>query len=125
MDRLPKNDVKLWSRAAEILRELPEAQVGVGTSPITAAQAATQADRHAEELEAKCAWCGLFGLYHALARNLSDALPNVSFIGFTGTPIEQSDANTRAVFGEYISVYKLQHPPRGGPKLSPLQIAKS
>lgn len=35
-----------------------------------------------------------------LASNVRDALPNASFIGFTGTPIEQNDANTRAVFGE-------------------------
>ena len=42
------------------------------------------------------------------ARHLRDALPNASFIGFTGTPIEQTDANTRAVFGDYISVYDIQ-----------------
>jgi len=34
--------------------------------------------------------------------------PNASFIGFTGTPIEKTDANTRAVFGDYISVYDIQ-----------------
>src|SRR5438105_4447144 len=39
---------------------------------------------------------------------MRDALPNASFIGFTGTPIEKTDANTRAVFGEYISVYDIQ-----------------
>ena len=43
------------------------------------------------------------------ARHMRDALPNASFIGFTGTPIEQHDANTRAVFGDYISVYDIQH----------------
>jgi type I restriction enzyme, R subunit len=42
------------------------------------------------------------------ARHMRDALPNASFIGFTGTPIELTDANTRAVFGEYISVYDIQ-----------------
>jgi type I restriction enzyme R subunit len=42
------------------------------------------------------------------ARHMRDALPNASFIGFTGTPIEQTDANTRAVFGDYISVYDIQ-----------------
>ena len=42
------------------------------------------------------------------ARHMRDALPKASFIGFTGTPIEQVDANTRAVFGEYISVYDIQ-----------------
>jgi len=42
------------------------------------------------------------------ARAMRDALPNASFIGFTGTPIELRDANTRAVFGDYISVYDIQ-----------------
>ena len=42
------------------------------------------------------------------ARHLRDALPHASFIGFTGTPIELADASTRAVFGDYISVYDIQ-----------------
>jgi type I restriction enzyme R subunit len=42
------------------------------------------------------------------ARHLRDALPHASFIGFTGTPIEKTDANTRAVFGDYISIYDIQ-----------------
>ncbi len=42
------------------------------------------------------------------ARHIRDALPNASFIGFTGTPIELSDRNTRAVFGDYISIYDIQ-----------------
>jgi type I restriction enzyme R subunit len=42
------------------------------------------------------------------ARHMRDALPQASFIGFTGTPIEKTDANTRAVFGDYISVYDIQ-----------------
>lgn len=39
------------------------------------------------------------------ARHIHDALPNASFIGFTGTPIELTDKNTRAVFGDYIDIY--------------------
>jgi type I restriction enzyme R subunit len=42
------------------------------------------------------------------ARHMRDALPHAAFIGFTGTPIEKADANTRAVFGEYISVYDVR-----------------
>jgi type I restriction enzyme R subunit len=42
------------------------------------------------------------------ARHMRDALPNASFIGFTGTPIEFSDKNTKAVFGDYIDVYDIQ-----------------
>ncbi len=40
---------------------------------------------------------------YGFASNLRDALPNGSFIGFTGTPIEKTDANTRAVFGDLAS----------------------
>ena len=35
-------------------------------------------------------------------------MPKASFIGFTGTPIEKTDSNTRAVFGDYISIYHIQ-----------------
>ncbi|MBS1560998.1 MAG: type I restriction endonuclease subunit R [Bacteroidetes bacterium] len=49
-----------------------------------------------------------YDLIDGLARNLRDALPNASFIGFTGTPIETTDANTRAIFGNYISIYDIQ-----------------
>ena len=49
LDRLPDHP-KLWARAAEILRQLPEAQVGVGPKPITADEAADQADRRAKQL---------------------------------------------------------------------------
>ncbi len=45
---------------------------------------------------------------YGFASNMRDALPNASYIGFTGTPIEKTDANTRAVFGDYISVYDIQ-----------------
>ncbi len=49
-----------------------------------------------------------YDLIDGLARQMRDALPNASFIGFTGTPIEKTDANTRAVFGDYISIYDIQ-----------------
>ncbi len=42
------------------------------------------------------------------ARVMHESLPNASFIGFTGTPIELRDKNTRAVFGDYISIYDIQ-----------------
>lgn len=42
------------------------------------------------------------------ARHMRDALPNACFIGFTGTPLERDDRNTRAVFGDYISIYDIQ-----------------
>ena len=52
------------------------------------------------------------------ARHMRDALPHASFIGFTGTPIEKTDANTRAVFGEYISVYDIQRAVKDGATVS-------
>ncbi|MCA1381461.1 type I restriction endonuclease subunit R [Bradyrhizobium sp. BRP23] len=44
---------------------------------------------------------------YGFAKYLRDGLPNASFIGFTGTPIEKDDVNTPAVFGEYIDVYDI------------------
>jgi type I restriction enzyme, R subunit len=44
---------------------------------------------------------------YGFAKYLRDALPNASFIGFTGTPIEKDDVNTPAVFGEYIDIYDI------------------
>jgi type I restriction enzyme, R subunit len=51
---------------------------------------------------------------HGFAKNMRDALPHASFIGFTGTPIELQDANTRAVFGDYISIYDIQRAVQDG-----------
>ena len=45
---------------------------------------------------------------YGYAKYLRDALPNASFIGFTGTPIEKSDRSTPAVFGNYVDVYDIE-----------------
>lgn len=45
---------------------------------------------------------------YGFAKYVRDGLPNASFLGFTGTPIEKDDANTRSVFGEYVDVYDIQ-----------------
>src|SRR5690606_19834103 len=44
---------------------------------------------------------------YGFAKYMRDALPNASFIGFTGTPIEADDVNTPAVFGHYIDIYDI------------------
>lgn len=44
---------------------------------------------------------------YGFAKYLRDALPHASFVGFTGTPIEQSDVNTPAIFGDYIDIYDI------------------
>ena len=49
-----------------------------------------------------------YGFMDGFAHYLRDALPHASFIGFTGTPVELSDRNTKAIFGDYISVYDIQ-----------------
>lgn len=48
------------------------------------------------------------------AQHLRDALPNATFVGFTGTPVSSSDHDTRAVFGEYIHVYDMQQAKEDG-----------
>jgi type I restriction enzyme, R subunit len=45
---------------------------------------------------------------YGFAKYLRDALPNASFIGCTGTPIDKADASTRAIFGDYIDIYDIQ-----------------
>jgi len=45
---------------------------------------------------------------YGYAKHLRDAIPNASFIGFTGTPISLEDKDTRAVFGDYVSIYDIQ-----------------
>ena len=48
------------------------------------------------------------------ARHMREALPKASFIGFTGTPIELTDKNTRAVFGNYVSIYDIERAVKDG-----------
>ena len=42
------------------------------------------------------------------AQHLRDALPNATFVAFTGTPVSAEDRDTRAVFGDYIHIYDMQ-----------------
>ena len=48
------------------------------------------------------------------ARHIRDALPNASFIGFTGTPLEKEDRNTPMVFGNYIDIYDIEQAVKDG-----------
>ncbi|WP_425146545.1 type I restriction endonuclease subunit R [Deinococcus sp.] len=47
-------------------------------------------------------------LTYGFAKHIRDALPGATFLGFTGTPIESKDADTRAIFGDYIDIYDVQ-----------------
>ena len=68
----------------------------------------TLSERHNIVVIADEAHRSQYDFIDGFARHMRDALPHASFIGFTGTPIELRDANTRAVFGDYISVYDIQ-----------------
>jgi len=48
------------------------------------------------------------------AQHMRDALPNATFTGFTGTPIAEEDKNTRAVFGDYVSIYDIEQAQHDG-----------
>ncbi|TET39228.1 MAG: type I restriction endonuclease subunit R [Planctomycetota bacterium] len=49
-----------------------------------------------------------YGFIKGFAKHIREALPNASFIGFTGTPIESTDRSTPAVFGDYIDIYDIE-----------------
>ena len=68
----------------------------------------TLSERHNIVVIADEAHRSQYDFVDGFARHMRDALPNASFVGFTGTPIELQDANTRAVFGDYISIYDIQ-----------------
>ncbi|HHU93635.1 MAG TPA: type I restriction endonuclease subunit R [Alcaligenaceae bacterium] len=65
-----------------------------------------EAHRSQYGLKATLKHDGRYG--YGYAKHMRDALPNASFIGFTGTPIESEDKDTRAVFGDYVSIYDIQ-----------------
>ena len=51
---------------------------------------------------------------YGYAKHLRDALPNAGFIGFTGTPVSQEDRDTKAVFGDYVSIYDIEQAVKDG-----------
>lgn len=67
---------------------------------------ADEAHRSQYGLKAKINEQGILG--YGFAKHLRDALPNATFLGFTGTPIETNDADTRAIFGDYIDIYDVK-----------------
>jgi type I restriction enzyme R subunit len=117
-----------FSRCHELLRQEPEqavdredlkARLAVSSGHIvfTTIQKfmPTTGDRHPElsnrrniVVIADEAHRSQYDFIDGFARHMRDALPHASFIGFTGTPIEKTDANTRQVFGDYISIYDIQ-----------------
>ncbi len=51
---------------------------------------------------------------YGFAKYIREALPNATFVGFTGTPIEETDKNTPAIFGEYIDIYDISQAVKDG-----------
>src|SRR5437870_7901582 len=119
-DLLPQPPVQAESRAH--LRELPSgAAGGVVFTTIHKFFPEEKGDRHPTLSErrnvvgiADEAHRSRYDFIDGFARHMRDALPRASFIGFTGTPIELQDASTRAVFGDYISVYDIQRAVQDG-----------
>jgi type I restriction enzyme R subunit len=114
-----------FSRCAEILRQVPEqatdredlkeklegrASGGIIFTTIQKflADAGALSERRNIVVIADEAHRSQYDFIDGYARHMRDALPYASFIGFTGTPLEMSDKNTRAVFGDYISIYDIQ-----------------
>ena len=109
-----------FSRCQDLLRQLPTQADsrdagGVVFTTIQKFFPEAKGDRHPSLSErrnivviADEAHRSQYDFIDGYARHMRDALPNASFVGFTGTPIELLDANTRAVFGDYISIYDIQ-----------------
>lgn len=117
-----------FSRCSEVLRQTPEQATsrddlieklkgriagGIFFTTIqkfmpTAESGGPLSDRHNIVVIADEAHRSQYDFIDGYARHMRDSLPKASFIGFTGTPIEHTDANTRAVFGDYISIYDIQ-----------------
>ena len=55
-----------------------------------------------------------YGFLDGFARRMRESLPNASYIGFTGTPVESTDRNTKATFGEYVDIYDIQQAVQDG-----------
>ncbi len=69
----------------------------------------TQYGFHAKTIDEKDVHGNVIGkkVVYGFAKYLRDALPNATYLGFTGTPIEKTDVNTPAVFGNYVDIYDI------------------
>lgn len=69
----------------------------------------TQYGFRAKTIDAKDGQGNVVGkkIVYGFAKYMRDALPNATYLGFTGTPIENTDVNTPAVFGNYVDIYDI------------------
>lgn len=77
-------------------RKVKPLSMGTGTAPASLLEAAEAPPQFQERYQV------------GYAQNLRDALPNATFVAFTGTPVSSEDRDTRAVFGDYIHIYDMQ-----------------
>jgi type I restriction enzyme R subunit len=77
-------------------RKMKPLSMGTGTAPASLLEAAEAPAQFQERYQV------------GYAQNLRDALPNATFVAFTGTPVSSEDRDTRAVFGDYIHIYDMQ-----------------
>lgn len=110
---LPEAPVQAQSRI-DLRGKLARPSGGIVFTTLQKFAVAEQGDRHPELTDrsnvvvlADEAHRSQYDFIDGFARHLRDALPNASFIGFTGTPIEAEDRSTRQVFGDYIHVYDI------------------
>jgi type I restriction enzyme R subunit len=97
---LPSSVPAASSAAGDLLMVAEQSDTTYPAAPLT--------DRRNVVVIADEAHRSQYDFIDGFARHLRDALPNASYIGFTGTPIEASDRSTPAVFGDYIDVYDIQ-----------------
>ena len=89
-----------------------EAKLKTPKSAPRASSALTTGDGQPPEHRAEFAPTAKYQVGYA--QHLRDALPNATFVAFTGTPVSGEDRDTRAVFGDYISVYDMQQAKEDG-----------
>ena len=77
-------------------RKVPQALLGTGVAPALQLGVEEAPAQYQERYQV------------GYAQNLRDALPNATFVAFTGTPVSSEDRDTRAVFGDYIHIYDMQ-----------------
>ncbi|WP_028778893.1 type I restriction endonuclease subunit R [Shimazuella kribbensis] len=95
----------VFSTIQKFLLDKEEEQMPILTNRRNVVVIADEAHRSQYGIEAKVKKTG--EITYGFAKYMNDALPNASFIGFTGTPVELTDRNTPAVFGDYIDVYDM------------------
>ncbi|MBX7227162.1 MAG: type I restriction endonuclease subunit R [Chitinophagales bacterium] len=103
--QIERND-DIESNDTNIISEPKVKYIGVKANVIS--------DRHNIVVIADEAHRSQYGLLDGFASRLRESLPNASYIGFTGTPIESTDKSTQAIFGDYIHVYDIQQAVKDG-----------